>query len=65
MLAVSRDYVHTASTINSISRFFAADPACTPSISGFDTKGAACTQGSVLVVLPVLAVLGPQYCSYS
>ena len=45
----------TAST-RIISRFCAADTACAASISGFDTAGTACTRGSVLLILPVLAV---------
>ena len=30
-----------------------------PSISGFDTAGTACTRGSVMLILPALAVFGP------
>ena len=42
----------------SISRFCTADTARTPSTSGFDTAGTACTRCSVLLKLPVLAVFG-------
>ena len=50
--------LYSASTC-SISRLCTADSACTPSTSGFDTAGTACTRGSVLLILPGLAVFGP------
>ena len=49
--------LHTART-RGISRFCTEDSACTPRISGFDTAGTPCTRGSVLLILPVLAVFG-------
>ena len=51
--------VDYTATTRSISRFYAAKTACTPSISGFDTAGVAGARGSALLILQVFAVFGP------